>query len=68
MMIHLGDASGDGLAQKFSPIPIINKPFACLAVVSPWRFVSFASTTPSLATGQTVTFLVFGLWSLFRFG
>lgn len=47
---------------------LLIEPFTGLAVVSARRFVSFASTTPSLATSECVTFLLFGFRSLLGLG
>jgi hypothetical protein len=44
------------------------EPFTSLAVMGTRRFVSFASKAPSLATTVCVTFLLFGLRSLFGLG
>lgn len=44
------------------------EPFTGLAVVSARRFVSFTPTTPSLATSECVTFLLFGFRSLLGLG
>ena len=61
--MHLGEDQKKSPHQAF-----LIEPFTCLAVVSPRRFVSFASTTPSLATSECLAFLLFGFRSLFGLG
>lgn len=61
--MHLGEDQ-----QKFPQQAFLIEPFTGLAVVSARRFVSFASTTPSLATSECVAFLLFGFRSLLGLG
>jgi hypothetical protein len=61
--MHLGEDQQKSPLHEFLIVP-----FTGLAVVSARRFVSFASTTPSLATSECGTFLLFGFRSLFSLG